>query len=228
MASDDSWARVWHGLTFVVAAGAVALQFVLVLQGHQHLGDSEAAIEVAGRPDLSTRVIRFFSYLTIWSNVLGTLTAGALLINPRRDSAWWRAIRLDAVVILFGGGIVHFFFLRPLLDLDGADLLADRLLHIVVPLLVVVGWLVFGPRSQVGNADIARFLVLPVVWLAYTLIRGAVVHWYPYPFIDVDTQGYAFVVGACIAVAALLLILAWLAKLLDPMLPGHPVTLQRS
>jgi hypothetical protein len=227
VASDDSWARAWHGVTFVVAGGAVLLQFVLVLRGHQHLGDTEAAIEVAGRPALGIRVVRFLSYLTIWSNILAALTAGALALNPQRDSKWWRALRLDAVVIVFGGGVVHFFFLRPLLHLHGADLLADRLLHIVVPLLVVVGWLLFGPRGQVGNADIARFLVLPIVWLGYTLARGAVVHWYPYPFIDVDMHGYAYVAGACVGVAALLLVLALVAKFLDPRLPGHPVMLRR-
>jgi len=29
-----------------------------------------------------------------------------------------------------------------------------------------------------------------VLWFAYTLIRGASVDWYPYPFVDVDKIGY--------------------------------------
>jgi len=61
--------------------------------------------------------------------------------------------------------------------------------------------------------------VVPLVWLAYTLIRGAVVGWYPYPFVDVSVHGYLYVAGACVAVAALLFGLAVLAKLLDPRLP---------
>ena len=28
------------------------------------------------------------------------------------------------------------------------------------------------------------WLVFPLVWTAYTLIRGAIVDWYPYPFLD--------------------------------------------
>jgi hypothetical protein len=152
-------------VTFAVAAAAIILQFVLVLRGHQHLGDTEPAIEAAGRPGLGTRVVRFVSYLIIWSNVLGAATAATLVLDPARDGRIWRALRLDAVVILFGGGVVHWFFLRPLLHLHGAYLLADRLLHIIVPLLVVIGWLVFGPRGRAAPADLGAFLVVPVAWL---------------------------------------------------------------
>jgi hypothetical protein len=213
-------ARLFHALTFAVAAFAIILQFVLVVRGHQHLGDTEPGIEAAGRPDLGTRIVRFASYLTIWSNVLGAATAASLAIDPVRDGLLWRALRLDAVVILFGGGIVHWFFLRPLLHLHGADLLCDRLLHIVVPLLVVIGWLVFGPRGRATMADLGRFLVVPVVWLGFTLIRGAITGWYPYPFVDVSLHGYAYVGLACVAIAALMLGLAVGCVWLDGWLPG--------
>jgi hypothetical protein len=206
-------------LTFAVAAFAVVLQLVLVVRGHQHLGDSEPAIEAAGQPDLTTRLVRFVSYLTIWSNVLSAVIAGSLTVRPRRDGRLWRALRLDAVVIVFGGGVVHFFLLRPLLHLNGLDLLADRLLHVVVPLLMVIGWLVFGPRRRIARRDLIAFLALPIGWLVYTLVRGAVVHWYPYPFIDVDQHGYGYVAGMCLLVAVLMLALAVGAKWLDERLP---------
>jgi len=48
-------------VTFAVGAVAVILQLVLVLRGQQHIGDTEAAIEVAGRPDRGTRLVRFVS-----------------------------------------------------------------------------------------------------------------------------------------------------------------------
>jgi hypothetical protein len=132
----------------------------------------------------------------------------------------WRALRLDAVVILAVVAVVHWFFLRPLLDLHGADYLADKLLHIVVPAMIVLGWLVFGPRQRITRAEFGPFLVLPVVWLVYTLIRGAIVHWYPYPFIDVDVHGYLYVAMACLGVSVLMLGLAVGSQLLDPRLPG--------
>ena len=208
-------ARVWHALTFAVAAFAVILQLVLVLKGHEHLGETE----VVSRPDLGTRIVRFASYLTIWSNVMAALTVGTLALDPARDGRVWRAFRLFGVVILFGGGLVHFFLLRPLLDLEGADLLADKLLHIVVPLLVVIGWLVFGPRNRVTRADVGRFMIVPTVWLAYTLIRGAFVDWYPYPFIDVNEHGYPQVLATGIGLGLVMLGLGLLAQWLDGHLP---------
>lgn len=219
-ASNQRYARAWHVVTFLIASGAVLLQFVLILRGHQHLGDTEPGIEIAGQPSLGTRIVRFASYLTIWSNVLSAVIAATLAIKPDRAGRVWRALRLDAVVIVFGGGIVHFFFLRPLLNLHGADMLADKLLHMVVPLVVMIGWLVFGPRGRAARRDVAGFLVLPLVWMAYTLVRGAFVEWYPYPFIDVHLHGYAYVGGTSVGVAALLLGLAALLAWLDPRLPG--------
>lgn len=208
-------ARGWHAVTFAVAAFAVILQLILVVRGHQHLGDTEPSIQAAGRPDLTTRLVRFGSYLTIWSNVLGAATVAPLMISPCYDGRIWRPLRLGGVVILTGGGLVHWFTLRPLLNLHGADLVADKLLHIVVPLLVLLGWLAFGPRARIGWADVGGFLMVPVVWLAYTLVRGAVVDWYPYPFLDVAKHGYLYVFLASAMVAALMAALAIGCMLLD-------------
>ncbi len=179
-------ARTWHGLTFVVAATAVVLQLVLIVEGNNVLAQTEP-------PDLATRLVRFISYLTIWSNVLVAWSTATLAFGTDRDTRVWRALRLDAVIVCFGGGVVHFFFLRPILDLHGVDALADHLLHQVVPLLAVVGWLVFGPRGRVSRADLLPFMVVPVLWVVYTLVRGAFVDWYPYPFLDVGEHGYVVV-----------------------------------
>ncbi|MEO5831513.1 MAG: Pr6Pr family membrane protein [Rhodanobacter sp.] len=199
-------AQIWHTLTFVVAAFAVILQLVL-------------EIEAARRLDLSTQIIRFCSYLTIWFNALIAGTCVVLAVNPLHDGRAWRALRLDAVVIGVGAGIVHWFLLRPLVDLHGAYYLADKLMHIAVPLLTLVGWLIFGPRNRVDRADVCAFFVVPGVWLAYTLIRGPIVGWYPYPFIDVGLHGYAVVGAISVAIGALLSALAagalWLDRRLD-------------
>jgi hypothetical protein len=210
-------ARWFHLTTFLVAAFALVLQFVLIWQGHKAVEVSDGG---AG-PDLTTRIVRFCSYLTIWSNALVAWSAFTLAFGLDRDTRWWRALRLGAIVICFGGGVVHFFFLRPLLDLHGADLLADKLLHMVVPLFAVVGWLVFGPRRRATRDDLGPFLVVPVGWLAYTLVRGAFVDWYPYPFVDVGLHGYGVVALNSVGVSAFLIGLAFLAIGVDGKLSGR-------
>lgn len=216
-------ARAFHLLTFLVAAGAVVLQLVLVIQGGQHLGDTEPQIDAAGNPGLGTRLVRFCSYLTIWFNVMVAAVSAVLAAKAQRDGGRvFRALRLDALVLAVGGGVVHWFLLRPLLDLHGADLLADKLLHIVVPVLCLVGWLVFGPRGIVEPRDVAAFLVVPVFWLVYTLVRGSFVDWYPYPFVDVGEHGLGIVLLNCVGISALMLVLAFGAMVLDGRLgPRH-------
>jgi len=214
-------ARAFHLVTLLVAAGAVVLQLVLVIQGGQHL-DTDPDVATAGDPDLGTRLVRFCSYLTIWFNVMVAATSAVLAANAEQSSGRvFRALRLNALVLAVGGGVVHWFLLRPLLDLDGADLLADKLLHIVVPLLCLLGWLVFGPRGLITPRDLGAFLVVPVGWLVYTLVRGAVVDWYPYPFIDVGEHGLGTVLLTCLGISALMLALACGAMWLDRRLPGH-------
>lgn len=208
-------ARMFHLLTFLVVMTALVLQLVLVIQGGRVLDETS-------RPDLATRLVRFVSYLTIWSNALVAWSAGTLAFGLDRDTRWWRALRLDAIVICFGGGVVHFFFLRPLLDLHGADLVADKLLHTVVPLLAVIGWVWFGPRGRAGRADLVPFLVVPFVWLGYTLLRGAFVDWYPYPFLDVLEHGYGVVLLNVAGITCFLVGLAFLAFALDERLSREP------
>jgi hypothetical protein len=215
-----SRARAFHLLTFAVAAFAVVLQLFLVVKGHRPL-ERDAAPQL----DLGTRIVRFCSYLTIWSNLLVAWSALSLAAGADRDSRVWRALRLDAVVICFGGGVVHFFLLRPHLSHATAwDQAADTLLHMVVPLLAVIGWVLFGPRRRAEPGDLAPFLVLPVAWLGYTLVRGAIVDWYPYPFLDVTVHGYPQVVATCVGVAALMFGLAYAAVRLDARLSrrGQP------
>jgi hypothetical protein len=144
--------------------------------------DGYAVVDDSTRPDTGTALIRFCSYLTIWSNVLVAWSPLSLALGKDRDTTWWRALRLDAMVICFGGGVVHFFLLRPHLShLYGWSIVADRFLHLVVPILAAIGWLVFGPRGRATRRDVGPFLVVPVLWLVYTLFRGPLGRLVPVP-----------------------------------------------
>lgn len=85
--------------------------------------------------------------------------------------------------------------------------------------MAVVSWLVVGPRGAVSRRVIGVTMVYPIVWLIATLIRGAIVNFYPYPFLDATTHGYLKVAVNCLLVAVLLLGLAIGAAALDRVLP---------
>jgi hypothetical protein len=56
--------------------------------------------------------------------------------------------------------------------------------------------------------DVAIWLIFPLIWLALTLIRGAVDTWYPYPFLDPDSGGYRSVAYHVIVILAGVLVIA--------------------
>lgn len=207
-------ARPWHVLTAIVTIFALILQLWLALSGHRTL-------VTEGQPSTRTTLIRFFSYFTILSNLLVAITVTTLALAKDRDSRLWRVLRINAIVGITLTALVHWFFLRPLLDLHGSDYLADKLLHIVVPVLAVVGWLVFGPRKRVQPSDLLPSAIYPAVYMAWTLIHGAATNWYPYPFTDVGEHGYLIVLLNACGVIALLAVLSALMLFLDRRLPDH-------
>ena len=209
-------ARIWHGVTFAVGLFALVTQTILAMQGARVLVE-------ANPPNLLERMIRLVGYFTIQANILVAATSFTLLRDPERDGRVWRVVRVAAVVGIAITGVVHWFFLRPLLDLTGWSYLCDKLLHVVVPLLAVVGWLLFGPRPRVTLGAWLLALIWPAAWLAYTLVRGAVTGFYPYPFLNVQALGAASVTVASLGITAMFVVVSLLLWLGDRRLPPGPV-----
>ena len=65
----------------------------------------------------------------------------------------------------------------------------DFVVHKLMPILVVADWLVEPPRHRLPRWTAAAWLVYPLAWFVYTLARGAIADWYPYPFVDVSELG---------------------------------------
>ncbi|MEO7236279.1 MAG: Pr6Pr family membrane protein [Lapillicoccus sp.] len=205
--------RYWHIATLVVAVVALVLQLVLIVQG-QTVIDTDTVL--AATPE---RVRRFFSYFTIQSNLLVAVSM-FLLVRGRTHTQLFRVLRLASLVGITVTGVVAAVALPPSPTYTTANLICDRLLHIVVPVLTLVGWVLFGPRGYVRRSDLLPALIWPVLWLVATLGLGPLTHWYPYPFLNVDTQGWPSVIVVCVAIAVLFLALAGLALWADRRLPG--------
>jgi hypothetical protein len=96
----------------------------------------------------------------------------------------------------------------------------DVVVHRVTPAVFAADWLVDPPRRAPRFPRALAWLIFPMLYLLYTLVRGPVVGWYPYPFLDPRTHGYAAVVVGCVLVAAAFLavsaLLCWIAARLGP------------
>jgi hypothetical protein len=58
-----------------------------------------------------------------------------------------------------------------------------------MPVVMVADWLFQPPRATLRPKHIWYWLLYPVGYLVYSLIRGALVNWYPYWFIDPARAG---------------------------------------
>lgn len=126
--------------------------------------------------------ISYISYFTILSNIL---LAAAFTVEQRTPR-----IVTAIVVYMTVVGLTYSLVLRRLWDPTGAQLVADRLLHDVMPIAAVVYWFCFVARGQLRWRDAATWLAFPVAYMVYVMIRGALTGVYPYPFADVSAIGY--------------------------------------
>jgi uncharacterized membrane protein len=66
---------------------------------------------------------------------------------------------------------------------------------------MVVDWLLDPPDRPPRIRRALAWLLYPLVYLAYSLIRGPRVGWYPYPFLDPQRSGgYGVVAGTSLAI----------------------------
>jgi hypothetical protein len=148
------------------------------------------------------RPLRFFAFFTILSNLFGAAVFLALAIRRGRT-------RTRTFDFLRGASVVYLMvtLVVVLVLLSGAELQVavpwvDLLAHRVFPIIVLIDWLIDPPANDMRVRDVLWWLAFPIVWLVVTLIRGAVDHWYPYPFLDPGNGGYrsvAYFIGIILA-----------------------------
>lgn len=197
-------ARIVLGATVLAVVVAIAVQIPLTATNDEH--------------DFTTvfgRVSNLFLYFTIVSNVLVAVVAGLLLRDPDRRSPRFAALSLAAVVNITITGIVYWLVLAASQENEGAAMLTNWLFHTVVPILGIAGWALCTPRGLIDRRVIMWSTTIPLAWLSMALVRGAVIDWYPYPFLDVSDIGYATALVNMAAVAAFFLVLAALAGWVD-------------
>ena len=168
---------------------ALMAWFALVLQCMLSLQSAFAT----GKP-LGAGLLIFFSFFTVLTNLLVSASLTVSLAAPASTPG-----KLLSRPSMLGGvatsiafvSLSYHLLLRHVWNPQGAQLLADVLLHYAVPAAYVVYWWVQSPHGSAPRwADPAWWSLYPTAYFAYALIRGKLVSSYPYPFIDVGNLGY--------------------------------------
>jgi hypothetical protein len=185
---------------------ALALQLLLSIQ-----------LSMANGQGALAGVWTYIGYFTILTNVLAALALTAAARGPSGAASRFlvrpdvhTAIAMSIVIV----AAIYNLMLRQLWQPQGWQIVADNILHVLMPALFLLYWWLAVPKATLRWPQIIVWQLYPAVYFAYVLIRGAADHWYPYPFLDVTKLGYPRVLlDACavllafVAVALLLVAL---------------------
>lgn len=168
-------------------------------------------------------LMNLLCYFTIESNIFAALVfsvAGFAAFKGLRYSqlAMWRGA---ATVYMVTTGIVYVTLL------SGNEAAADSTipwvnltLHFAMPLIVALDWILAPSSLNLPYAKIlVRWLAFPFGYLIYSLLRGAAINWYPYPFLDPKHGGSLSVAVTAVAITLLVSVISmatiWYGKRLS-------------
>ena len=131
----------------------------------------------------------FFSYFTVQSAIAAVvlfILAAGIALRRAEDPPWLDIARVLVTSYMLVSGVV---FLTIVIQSSTRDYTIDvpwssQLLHFWIPMLAVLDWLLDFGKARLGWKPLAWVVVYPVLWGAFTLVRGAWVGWYPYFFLD--------------------------------------------
>ncbi|WP_434611368.1 Pr6Pr family membrane protein [Pseudomonas sp. R1-7] len=160
----------------------LSVQLYLILLGRWELGAS-----------LLGGLVNFFSFFTVLTNTLAAVVL-TWELTPRESAArrWFLlpAVRGGIAVSIALVGLAYNLLLRHLWQPQGWQFIADELLHDVMPVLFIIYWGLWVPKGTLRLGHIGLWMIYPLVYFAYILLRGDLLAAYPYPFIDVASLGY--------------------------------------
>lgn len=138
-------------------------------------------------------LVSFFSYFTVITNTLVAVVLTCAVTDRESAARRWflqpwvsSAIAVSIAVV----GLAYSILLRHLWHPQGWQFIADELLHDVMPLVFLAYWWLCVPKGTLRLKHLPLWLIYPLVYFAYALLRGHLLGAYAYPFIDVALLGY--------------------------------------
>ena len=151
----------------------------------------------------------FFSFFTILSN----LFAGLFLIYfgiSNSNSNKSQLLRGAITLYMLMTGVI---FAVLLAGLENARLTAvpwdNLVLHYIMPIVLVLDWLFNPPTKRISAKAVWLWAIFPIAYVVYTLIRGSIVAWYPYPFLNPATSSYQQVIVTSLVLAVFVIAVAF-------------------
>ncbi|TDW29355.1 Pr6Pr family membrane protein [Cryobacterium psychrophilum] len=131
----------------------------------------------------------FFAYFTVLSamtTVIVLVTAATIALRRPRDPAWLDMARVMITTYILVSGVVYAIIVWQAASVNYSIAVpwSSQILHFWIPAFVLIDWIVDPYKARVPWRYLAWVIVFPVIWLVGTLIRGDILGWYPYFFLD--------------------------------------------
>lgn len=201
---------------YLAAITAAVGWFALLLQLYLIIENRAASV--------AETIARYFGFFTILTNILVALSLTTVYFKgiDAKNSFFTKPKTLTATTVYITiVGLIYNTILRFQWAPEGLAKMADELLHTVIPIACIAFWLLFVPKQTINWKNILPWLIYPLAYITYTLLRGSFAQWYPYPFVDVLTLGYNKVMVNCFFVTLAFIVVAALfvgiAKMMSKM-----------
>jgi hypothetical protein len=161
----------------------------------------------------------FFTIQTAMIFVVILIVAGVVSLRTDSDTRLLTIMRMMAIPYAIVTALVYNLLLRGL-PYTGEDagyvwpVWPDELLHVWGPILLVLDWVLSIGRYPLRFRDLWWTLIFPFAWVAFSIARGIVTGWWPYPFLDPNgSLGWLGVIGYIIGIAVSMTLFAFLTVL---------------
>ncbi|TFD05487.1 MULTISPECIES: Pr6Pr family membrane protein [unclassified Cryobacterium] len=168
-------------------------------------------------------IANFFSYFTVQSAIASIfvfVAAAVVALRRSTDPAWLDMLRAMVTTYILVSGVVYGIIVWQSSSANYSIEVpwSSQLLHFVIPVLALIDWIVDPFKARLPWRYLGWAIVFPVFWLVFTLLRGPIVGWYPYFFLDArqvsgpgETVFYCLIIVVIITSIAALL--TWITRL---------------
>ena len=130
----------------------------------------------------------YYTLFTIESTMIAIVVVavgGVLALRRPVDPLGYTAVRVAITSYAVMTAVVYNLLLRGLPD-EGyvGPQWPGEIMHVWFPIYIALDWLFAPGRPRLGWRALLVVIVYPLLWLGFTLVRGSIDGWYPYPFLD--------------------------------------------
>ena len=157
----------------------VVTQYILMVQSGEFGG-------------LGASTLTYLGYFTVLTNILVGLAFTAPLLGSQsrlRQFFERQAVRAAIALYIFVVMVVYWALLASIHHPTGLSAIANVGLHLVIPVLYLIDWLVFAPKGDMQFKHLPWWVLYPLAYGGFNILRGAITGFYPYPFLNITELG---------------------------------------